>query len=249
MSFNLLVESIDRSNFNYIVEEGNKDQPSRVYIEGPYMVAEKINKNKRYYVKEEMEQEVGRYTTEMIEQQRAMGELNHPSTAEVDLERACHIVMELKSNGNEYIGKSKVLSTPCGKIVENLIRDGVKVGMSTRSLGKLHQETGGINRVQDMKLVAIDCVADPSYTGAFVVEKKIHLPVLSFLMKTAPGVAEVALVRFQRAIFDLLKIVAATGAPAQPVGHFCHKQLWSFGVFHLPQLHSSPPSARCKQGT
>ena len=87
------------------------------------------------------------------------------------------------------------------------------------------------------------------YTGAFVVEKKIHLPVLSFLMKTAPGVAEVALVRIQRAIFDLLKIVAATGAPAQPVGHFCHKQLWSFGVFHLPQLHSSPPSARCKQGT
>lgn len=168
MSFNLLVESIDRSNFNYIVEEGSKDQPSRVYIEGPYMVAEKINKNRRYYVKEEMEQEVGRYTTEMIEQQRAMGELNHPSTAEVDLERACHIVMELKSNGNEYIGKSKVLSTPCGKIVENLIRDGVKVGMSTRSLGKLHQETGGINRVQDMKLVAIDCVADPSYTGAFV---------------------------------------------------------------------------------
>lgn len=168
MSFNLLVESIDRSSFNYIVEEGSKDQPSRVYIEGPYMVAEKINKNRRYYVKEEMEQEVGRYTTEMIEQQRAMGELNHPSTAEVDLERACHIVMELKSNGNEYIGKSKVLSTPCGKIVENLIRDGVKVGMSTRSLGKLHQETGGINRVQDMKLVAIDCVADPSYTGAFV---------------------------------------------------------------------------------
>jgi hypothetical protein len=168
MSFNLLVESMDRSSFNYIVEEGSKDQPSRVYIEGPYMVAEKINKNKRYYVKEEMEQEVGRYTTEMIEQQRAMGELNHPSTAEVDLERACHIVTELKNNGNEYIGKSKILSTPCGKIVENLIRDGVKVGMSTRSLGKLIEETGGVNRVQDMKLVAIDCVADPSYTGAFV---------------------------------------------------------------------------------
>jgi len=168
MSFNLLVESIDRSSFNYIVEEGNKDQPSRVYIEGPYMVAEKINKNKRYYVKEEMEIEVERYTNEMIQQQRAMGELNHPSTAEVDLERACHIVTELKNNGNEYIGRSKILSTPCGKIVENLIRDGVRVGMSTRSLGKLIEETGGINRVQDMKLVAVDCVADPSYTGAFV---------------------------------------------------------------------------------
>jgi hypothetical protein len=168
MAFNLLIETGDQSDFNYIVEEGNKDQPSRVYIEGPYMVAEKVNKNKRYYVKEEMDKEVERYTMEMIGNQRAMGELNHPSTAEVDLERACHIVTELKNDGNEYIGKSKILSTPCGKIVEHLIRDGVKVGMSTRSLGKLIEETGGINRVQDMKLVAIDCVADPSYSGAFV---------------------------------------------------------------------------------
>lgn len=168
MAFNLLIETGDQSDFNYIIEEGAKDQPSRVYIEGPYMVAEKVNKNKRYYVKEEMDKEVERYTAEMIGNQRAMGELNHPSTAEVDLERACHIVTELKNNGNEYIGKSKILSTPCGKIVESLIRDGVKVGMSTRSLGKLIEETGGINRVQDMKLVAIDCVADPSYTGAFV---------------------------------------------------------------------------------
>ena len=168
MAFNLLIETGAQSDFQYIVEEGKEGQPSRVYIEGPYMVAEKVNKNKRYYVKEEMAKEVERYTTEMIGNQRAMGELNHPSTAEVDLERACHIVTELRNNGNEWMGKSKVLSTPCGKIVENLIRDGVKVGMSTRSLGKLIEETGGINRVQDMKLVAIDCVADPSYTGAFV---------------------------------------------------------------------------------
>lgn len=168
MAFNLLIETGAQSDFQYIVEEGREGEPSRVYIEGPYMVAEKVNKNKRYYVKEEMAQEVERYTTEMIGNQRAMGELNHPSTAEVDLERACHIVTELKNNGNEWMGKSKVLSTPCGKIVENLIRDGVKVGMSTRSLGKLIEETGGINRVQDMKLVAIDCVADPSYSGAFV---------------------------------------------------------------------------------
>ena len=168
MAFNLLIETGAQSDFQYIVEEGREGEPSRVYIEGPYMVAEKVNKNKRYYVKEEMAKEVERYTTEMIGNQRAMGELNHPSTAEVDLERACHIVTELKNNGNEWMGKSKVLSTPCGKIVENLIRDGVKVGMSTRSLGKLIEETGGINRVKDMKLVAIDCVADPSYSGAFV---------------------------------------------------------------------------------
>ena len=79
MAFNLLIETGDQSDFNYIVEEGTKDQPSRVYIEGPYMVAEKVNKNKRYYVKEEMAKEVERYTAEMIGNQRAMGELNHPS--------------------------------------------------------------------------------------------------------------------------------------------------------------------------
>jgi hypothetical protein len=168
MAFNLLVEEHDADSFNYIIEEGSTGKPSRVYIEGPYMVANKINKNKRYYTIDEMVDEVDRYLREMVANQRAMGELNHPSTAEVDLERACHIVTELKRDGDEFIGKSKILSTPCGKIVESLIRDGVKVGMSTRSLGKLIEETGGINRVQDMRLVAIDCVADPSYAGAFV---------------------------------------------------------------------------------
>lgn len=168
MAYNLLIEDFDRSSFNYVIEEGSNDKPSRVFIEGPYMVAQKVNKNNRYYAIEEMVQEVERYTQDMIQEQRAMGELNHPQTAEVDLERACHVVTELKRNGSEFIGKSKVLSTPCGKIVESLIRDGVKVGMSTRSLGKLVEESGGVSRVQDMKLVAIDCVADPSYSGAFV---------------------------------------------------------------------------------
>lgn len=167
MAYNLLVEEFDRQSFKYIIEESDTGD-SRVYIEGPYMCSEKVNKNKRRYVKEEMEKEVTRYISEEIKQNKALGELNHPSTAEVDLERACHMVTELRPNGNEVIGKSKVLSTPCGKIVESLIRDGVRVGMSTRSLGRLVEEAGGINRVEDMKLIAIDCVADPSYSGAFV---------------------------------------------------------------------------------
>lgn len=168
MAYNLLIEDFDRSEFNYIIEEGDGGKPSRVYIEGPYMCAEKVNKNKRRYIKEEMIREVDRYVREEIDNAKALGELNHPSTAEVDLERACHMVTELKPAGNEVIGKSKVLSTPTGKIVEALIRDGVRVGMSTRSLGRLVEEAGGINRVEDMKLIAIDCVADPSYPGAFV---------------------------------------------------------------------------------
>jgi hypothetical protein len=96
-----------------------------------------------------------------------MGELNHPTTADVDLERACHMVTELTQDGNIFYGKSKVLSTPCGQIVRALINDGVKVGMSSRALGTL-EEGSKHNTVKNMKLVAIDCVADPSYPSAFV---------------------------------------------------------------------------------
>ena len=103
----------------------------------------------------------------MVVPGRAMGELNHPTTADVDLERACHMVTELKQDGNVFYGKSKVLSTPCGQIVRSLINDGVKVGMSSRALGTL-EEGSEHNVVKNMKLVAVDCVADPSYPKAFV---------------------------------------------------------------------------------
>ena len=139
-----------------------------MFIHGVFMEAERVNKNNRIYPLDEMNREVERYIKEMVAKGRAMGELNHPTTADVDLERACHMVTELKQEGNKFIGKSKVLSTPCGKIVESLIQDGVKVGMSTRSLGKLTEDTDGINKVGDMRLVAVDCVADPSCTDAFV---------------------------------------------------------------------------------
>lgn len=173
MSYNLLVEAPDTQNFEYILEEKNLkpgQQPS-LYIEGPMLMAEGVNRNGRRYSRKEMEEEVARYNKDMIDQNRAMGELNHPTSADVDLERACHVVTELKqdsSNKNIWVGKSKVLSTPCGKIVESLIRDGVKVGVSSRSLGKLEPGHDGVNQVRDMRLVAIDCVADPSYQDAFV---------------------------------------------------------------------------------
>ena len=96
-----------------------------------------------------------------------MGELNHPTTADVDLERACHMVTELSQDGNVFYGKSKVLTTPCGQIVRSLVNDGVKVGMSSRALGTL-EEGNEHSTVKNMKLVAIDCVADPSYPKAFV---------------------------------------------------------------------------------
>ena len=169
MAFKLLVEKTDPLEFEYIVEEKNNKSESRLYIKGPYMMASDVNKNKRIYDLDNMVQEVTRYEKEMIKTARAMGELNHPTTAEVDLERACHIVTEMKQDGNIFYGKSKVLQTPCGTIVKQLVTDGVRVGMSSRALGKIDQDTDSeIGHVTEMKLVAIDCVADPSYSDAFV---------------------------------------------------------------------------------
>jgi hypothetical protein len=168
LKLNLLVEkpAVDDS-FEYIVEENNRNSPASLYIKGPYMMAEGVNKNKRLYPIDELRNEVARYTEEMVKPGRAMGELNHPASADVDLERACHIVTELYEDNNVFFGKSKVLSTPCGLIVKSLIEDGVKVGMSSRALGTL-KESRGFNVVKNMRLVAVDCVADPSYPKAFV---------------------------------------------------------------------------------
>ena len=169
MAFKLLVEKTDPAEFEYIIEEKNNNSESRLYIKGPYMMAGDVNKNKRIYDVDNMMEEVSRYEKEMIKTSRAMGELNHPTTAEVDLERACHIVTEMKQDGNIVYGKSKVLQTPCGTIVKQLVTDGVRVGMSSRALGKIDQETDSeVGHVTEMKLVAIDCVADPSYSDAFV---------------------------------------------------------------------------------
>lgn len=169
MALRLLVETpAPQEQFEYILEEKNPKEQARLYIQGPYMVCNEVNKNQRIYEKDDMHREVSRYINEMVRTQRAMGELNHPTSAEVNLERACHMVTNLKFEGNHVMGKSQVLSTPMGQIVRSLINDGVKVGMSSRALGKLNEDAGGVNRVTDMRLIAIDCVADPSCPSAFV---------------------------------------------------------------------------------
>ena len=168
LKLNLLVEKpTHEEQFEYIVEESNRNSPSTLFIKGPYMMAEGVNKNKRLYPIDELRREVTRYNEEMVVPGRAMGELNHPTSADVDLERACHIVTELYEDNNVFFGKSKVLSTPCGHIVRSLINDGVKVGMSSRALGTLEEQSGH-NVVRNLKLVAVDCVADPSFPKAFV---------------------------------------------------------------------------------
>ena len=168
LKLNLVVEKPDvNDEFEYIEEQADRNAESNLFIKGPYMMAEGVNRNNRLYPLEELERETNRYIEEMVKPGRAMGELNHPTTADVDLERACHMVTEITQDGSVFYGKSKVLSTPCGQVVRSLINDGVKVGMSSRALGTL-EEGSDHSTVKNMKLVAIDCVADPSYPSAFV---------------------------------------------------------------------------------
>jgi hypothetical protein len=168
VKLNLVCENPDIvDQFEVFEEQTNKDSAKSLFIKGPYMMAEGVNRNKRFYPRDELEREVSSYNENFVKPGRAMGELNHPSSADVDLERACHMVTELTQDGDVFYGKSKVLTTPCGQIVRSLVNDGVKVGMSSRALGTL-EESSEYNTVRNMKLVAIDCVADPSYPKAFV---------------------------------------------------------------------------------
>jgi hypothetical protein len=168
MALRLLVETPALDEFEYILEEKNTKGPSQLKIRGVYMESETVNKNQRVYDQQDMKREVDRYISEMVATKRALGELNHPTSAEVDLERACHMVTDLHWEGKSVIGESVVLSTPTGQIVRSLINDGVKVGMSSRALGQLSEQSNGVNRVNEMRLIAVDCVADPSCSKAFV---------------------------------------------------------------------------------
>ena len=166
VSRKLLVEE-PTFDLQYIVEEKNKNEPSTLYIQGPFLMSEQKNKNGRIYNLNEMVQEVGRYTSEMIKEKRALGELNHPASVEVNPERACHLVTELRQEGNMFYGKSKILSTPMGSLVRALIMDNVKLGISSRALGKLMPQ-GDAHSVQGFHLICCDVVHDPSVSTAFV---------------------------------------------------------------------------------
>jgi hypothetical protein len=169
MAFKLLVDQYaENEEFEIVKEETNNRSKPSYYVTGPYMMCEEVNKNKRIYDREEMRREVRRYTDEMINAKRSLGELGHAGNPEINLDRVCHLVTELRNEGNVYVGKSKILSTPCGMIVQALIDDGVRIGMSTKALGKLNEQYNGTNRVTDFRLVGVDCVADPSCPKAFV---------------------------------------------------------------------------------
>jgi hypothetical protein len=151
-----------------VIEENAKGQ-KEYFIEGVFMQSEIKNRNGRVYPKEIMQKEVNRYTKEFVEKDRAFGELGHPEGPTINLDKVSHLITSLEEDGNNYVGRAKILSTPNGQIVRNLIDDGAKLGVSSRGLGSL-EEKGGAQYVKgDFQLAtAADIVADPSAPEAFV---------------------------------------------------------------------------------
>ena len=156
-------------NLQILKEETGEGKSTRLFIQGPFIQTEVVNRNNRKYVRETVAREVGRYTESYINKGRAMGELGHPNGPSINLDRVCIKITELKQDGNDFIGKAMVLETPMGQIVRNLIDGGVQVGVSTRGLGSV-QEVNGVNVVQDdfYLATAADVVADPSAPDAYV---------------------------------------------------------------------------------
>ena len=153
--------------FKYLKEESNGK--TNLFIEGVFLQSDLKNRNGRVYPREIMQREVDRYVKESIDKKRAMGELGHPDGPTINLDRVSHMITSLREDGSNYIGKAKILDTPMGNIVKNLIDEGASLGVSSRGLGTL-KEKNGINEVQDdfVLSTAADIVADPSAPDAFV---------------------------------------------------------------------------------
>ncbi len=161
----LITESIE--DIQILTEE--KDGKKTLYIEGVFLQSEIKNRNGRIYPFGVLQKEVERYSEEYVKAGRALGELGHPDGPTVNLDRVSHKITSLKAEGNNFIGKARILDTPMGTIAKSLLGEGVKLGVSSRGMGSLKEENG-VKYVSDdfMLATAADIVADPSAPDAFV---------------------------------------------------------------------------------
>ena len=161
----LITESIE--DIKILTEE--KDGEKHLYIEGVFLQSEIKNRNGRIYPFDVLNKEVERYSEEYVKAGRALGELGHPDGPTVNLDRVSHKITSLKAEGNNFIGKARILDTPMGTIAKSLLGEGVKLGVSSRGMGSLKEENG-VKYVSDdfMLATAADIVADPSAPDAFV---------------------------------------------------------------------------------
>ena len=162
----LITEEVSRVKF--IVE--GKGAKKKMYIEGVFLQGEIKNRNGRMYPLQTLAKEVGRYNENFVSKGRALGELGHPDGPTVNLDRVSHKITSLRQEGNNFIGKAQLLSTPMGKIAQNLIGEGVTLGVSSRGVGSLKEDLHGCKVVGEdfMLATAADSVADPSAPDAFV---------------------------------------------------------------------------------
>ena len=152
------------------IVEANDEGKKNVFIEGIVLQGGIKNRNGRVYPVEMLENEVNRYNENYTQKGRALGELGHPEGPQINLDRVSHMITSLKREGNNFVGKAKLMDTPFGNIAKGLISDGVKLGVSSRGMGSLKPNNEGINEVQDdfHLATAADIVADPSAPDAFV---------------------------------------------------------------------------------
>jgi hypothetical protein len=163
----LIREVLDTTN---LIVESKLGKGKEYFIEGIFLQSELKNRNGRMYPESIMDNEVGRYIKESVDKNRAYGELGHPDTPSINLDRVSHMIVSLRKEGTNYIGKAKILETPMGQIARGLLDGGANLGVSSRALGSLQTNNEGVQIVQDdfMLSTAADIVADPSAPDAFV---------------------------------------------------------------------------------
>lgn len=154
---------------NYLIEDKGNGKKS-YFIEGIFLQGNIKNRNGRMYETKILDKEVDRYNNEYVKQNRAFGELGHPSGPTLNLERVSHMIKSLERDGDNFIGRAKIMDTPYGNIVRNLMDEGAKLGVSSRGMGSLTMNKEGVQVVQDdfYLATAADIVADPSAPDAFV---------------------------------------------------------------------------------
>jgi len=152
-----------------VLTEENEPGKKNYFIEGIFLMCDQKNRNGRVYTFEMMDKKVKEYNNSFVKQKRAFGELGHPEGPTINLERVSHMITDLYSDKKNFIGRAKIMDTPYGKIVKNLIDEGAKLGVSSRGIGSL-EEKNGVNYVKDdfQLATAADIVADPSAPEAFV---------------------------------------------------------------------------------
>lgn len=200
-----------------VIKESAEGTSKNYYIEGVFMQAELKNRNGRMYPKEMLEKEIKRYNEEYVNKKRAFGELGHPDGPTINLDRVSHMITDLRSEGADFIGKAKILSTPNGNIVKALIDEGARLGVSSRGMGSIRTEGHDIQIVQDdfYLSTAADIVADPSAPDAFV----------NGIMEGKEWVWQNGVLR-ERDVYDIKR--AITKAPAKRIKEVSVKAFESF---------------------